>query len=168
MDLHGVFSFCLTAVCVLLVFSKRLLLCVIVKWLFYYSRFIDWFFTCLDLYGVSFYLNCFSQYVIRSFTRNDYFVCLWNDYYLISSSLFDSVLAWMCMLILFNLNKYRKYVSAVITSCDFFVCLWSYYSLIFSSLIYFLMAYICITFFIWINADGGCFYKKWLFYMIFK
>ena len=41
-----------------------------------------------------------SWYVIGCFTRSDPFVWLWNDYYFISSSLIDCLLALICMLFL--------------------------------------------------------------------
>ena len=57
---------------------KKLLLCMILKWLLLYIQFIDFLFTCLDLYVVSFYLNYCSEYGICCLTTNDFFVWLWN------------------------------------------------------------------------------------------
>ena len=58
-----------------------------------YSQYIDWFFICSILYVVSFHFNYCSLYGISCFTRSDYFVWLWNDYYFLFSSLIDSLLA---------------------------------------------------------------------------
>ena len=81
-------------------FYKKWLLCIILKWLLSFIRCIDWFFTCLDLYVVYSYLNSCSEYFIGFFTRSEYFVWLWNNCYLTSSSLIDSLLAYISMLFL--------------------------------------------------------------------
>ena len=41
----------------------------LVKWLLSYIQFIDWFFKCLDLYAISFYLNFCSWYVCCYFSK---------------------------------------------------------------------------------------------------
>ena len=74
-------------------FYKKLFLCMMVICLLSYIQFIDWFFTCLDLYVVSFHLNHCSLYVICCLTRSDFLLWWWNDYYFISSSTIDSLLA---------------------------------------------------------------------------
>ena len=73
----------------------------IVKWLLSSIQLIGFTFTCWDMYVISFYLNYCSMYVCSFFTRNDYYVWLWNNLYLIFSSLVQSLLAWICMLFLF-------------------------------------------------------------------
>ena len=59
----------------------------------------------LDLYlhrsVCLFVWNYYSEYVCGCVIRSGFFVWLWNDYYLISSSLIDSLLAWICMSFLF-------------------------------------------------------------------
>ena len=70
-------------------FYKKGLPCMIVKWLSFYIQFIDWFCTCLDLYGVSFHFNYYSPYGYCYFIRSDLFVWVLNDQYLISSLLTD-------------------------------------------------------------------------------
>ena len=61
-----------------------------------------WLILCL-LWSVwcFFHLNYRHWYVIGCSTRSDYFGWLWNDYYLISSSLIGSLLPKICMLFLF-------------------------------------------------------------------
>ena len=41
-----------------------------------YFQFIDWSFTCIDLYVVSLYLNSCKWYVCGCFTRSDYVLCM--------------------------------------------------------------------------------------------
>ena len=74
-------------------FYKKWILCMFVKWSLSYIQFIDWFFTCLDLYVISFHLNYCSVYDLGCLRRNKYFVWLWHDYYVISSSLINFLLA---------------------------------------------------------------------------
>ena len=71
---------------------------VIVKELLFYIQFINWLYTCLNLYFVSFHLNYCSWCVVGCFTRSDYFVWLWNDYYFTFNSLITYLLAYFCML----------------------------------------------------------------------
>ena len=68
--------------------------------LLFYIHTIDWFIPCLDLFVVSFHLNCCSWYDNGCLTRSDYFVWLWNNYYLISNLLIGLLLAKICMLFL--------------------------------------------------------------------
>ena len=58
----------------------------------WYIQFVDWLFTCLDLYVDSFHLNYSSGYVIGCFTRNDLLLRLATVHYRISRSLVDSLL----------------------------------------------------------------------------
>ena len=56
----------------------------------------------LDLHVVfSSFELLFSEYILDSFIRSGIFVCLWNDYYLISSSLIVSLFPQICMLYIF-------------------------------------------------------------------
>ena len=74
-----------------------------------YIEFIIWLFLYLTrslfalicLCFLSFWIILASMFVVV-FTRCDYFVWLWNDYYLISRSVIDSLLAEISMLFLFN------------------------------------------------------------------
>ena len=54
------------------------------------------------MYVVLYHLNHCRSYVISCCTRNGYFVWLWNDYFVISSSMSHSLLTLVCMLFLFT------------------------------------------------------------------
>ena len=65
--------------------------------------FVHWLtFTSFDLYVVSVYLNHCSEYAIDCFTRSDLFLWIWNNFYFISSSLFQSLIIQIYMLFLFT------------------------------------------------------------------
>ena len=74
------FIWIIVAGILLAVFFKKRLLCMNLKWLLSNIHFIDWFFTCSDLFVVSFHFNYCSWYVFMELT----FLCLWDHYYLIS------------------------------------------------------------------------------------
>ena len=82
-------------------FYCSLSLCMFVKWSLIYIQFIDWIYTFVYLYVVSFHLNYCSVYVIGCLTRSHYFAWLWNNFCLISSSLIDSLLRSECYFYLF-------------------------------------------------------------------
>ena len=81
-------------------YIKRSIFFIFVPQQLSYINFINWLFSWLNLYVVSLRFNKYSWYVIGCFTRSDPFVWLWNDYYFISSSLIDCLLALICMLFL--------------------------------------------------------------------
>ena len=112
----------------------------IITYFLSYIKFIDWFITCLYRYVVSFYLNYCSWYVIGCFTRNNLFVWLVNDYFLISSSLIDSLLVYI-YLYFFNLNYCSWYVICCFTKSSYFVWFLNVYYITSSSLFDSLNAY---------------------------
>ena len=74
-------------------FCKKWFLCMIVKWLSSFIQFIDWFFSCFDLYVISLHLHHCSWYVIGCFIKSHFVVCMWNiNYSFISMALIDSLL----------------------------------------------------------------------------
>ena len=89
--------------------------------------------------------NILRRYVIFCFTRSDFYVWLWNKYFIISSSLigFFSLVVYV---VSFHLNYCSKYVFCYVTRSDYFVRLWNDYYLITSSLINCLLAQICMLF----------------------
>ena len=88
-------------------------------------------------------------------TNNDVFVCLWNNYYLVSSSVIDSLLAFLFMLFRFLWIFVARMCVAVFTISDFFVWLWHSFYHISGSLIDSLFAYFFILFLsFWIILVG--------------
>ena len=74
-------SICSIVACMLLsVLQQVIFLGMFVNLWLSYIQFIDWFFTCSDLYVVSFHLNDCSWYVIGWLTSSAFFKWLWNDY----------------------------------------------------------------------------------------
>ena len=94
----------------LAVFYEKWLHCLFVKWLISYIQFIDWFSSCLDLYFIHFISITVARMLLAVFTRSDFVVCLWNDYYLTFRLLIDSLLAWIRILFYFYLNYCSRYV----------------------------------------------------------
>ena len=91
LDLYVFFSFELLQLVCYWLFYKKWLFCMIAKWFFF--NIIVLFFTCLDLYIISFYFIFLISRFVDCFTRNDYFGWLWNDHYLIPSLVDDFLLA---------------------------------------------------------------------------
>ena len=98
-----------------------------VKFVLSYVQFNNWFFTCINLFVVSFHVKYWSEYDIGSFTRFYFIVCLWNDCYPISTSLIDSLLALICMLFLFIWFIAAGSFVADFTRSNISVCLWNVY-----------------------------------------
>ena len=119
-------------------------------------HYIDWFFTCLVLYAVSFHVNYCRQYVTGCFTRSYYFVSLWNIDHLVSSPfiLFTDIriiIKFVCFL----LNYCSDYGIGCIYRRDIFVWLWNHYHLVSSSLISFSLALVCMLLFSFLNIVAG-------------
>ena len=73
------FTFELSQAVYLWTIYKKWLLCLFEKWSVSYTKFMDWFFTCFDICVVSFHLKYCRWHDIVCFTRNDYFIWMWND-----------------------------------------------------------------------------------------
>ena len=110
-------------------------------------------FTYSDLFVIYFYFNYCSLYVIGYFAGSDYFVWLWNDYYLISNSFIDSLLSLVCLLFLFIWNIIAGMLLAVflqevnaLYDCEMIIFLYSVHWFI----VYLLLFVFFSVFIIWI------------------
>ena len=137
------------------IFTRRIF-CMNVKWLLCcIIKFIDWSFTCLDLYVVSFHLKYYNRYVYDNFYKRWFLFMIVTWLYLISRSLIDSSLTQICIFFLSIWIIVAGKLLAVFTWRHFFVCLWNDCYLISNSLIESLFSLICMLFLsIWIIVAG--------------
>ena len=143
----------------------------IVKWLLSYIQFIEWFFTCFDLYVFYFhFVNC-RGYVIDCFTKSEFFVWLWNNYHFISSLLFIfSLLRSVWFFVSFELFRLINYLAVkqeVITLYDFEIMITLYPV---NWLIEFMLRFLsCSLIFVLLKSVCYRLYDdKWLYLMILK
>ena len=107
----------------LVVFYKKWLLCMIVRWLLFYIHFIDLFFYLLrSIYFICLHLNYCRWYFIGCFSKSELFACLWKDHYHISRTVVHSLLlcllryiCWFFSLKLFQLVYYLLFLRILIT-----------------------------------------------------
>ena len=81
----------------------------------FYIQFIGWLFSCLVLYIFGSHLNYYRGYSCDCFDRSNYFVCLWNDYYLISKFIDWFFTCLVLYVISLHMNFYRGYVFGIIS-----------------------------------------------------
>ena len=135
-----------------------------VKWVLSYIQFIDWLFTYLDPYGISFNLNIVAgmslavwQEVITLYDC-EIIIILYPVHWLILS-MFDLYVVY------FHLNYCSQYVICCFIKYDFFVWLWNDYHRLSSSLIHSLLDKIFTSFLFhldyWSWYIFGCLSKKW-------
>ena len=105
-------------------FYKKWLLCMIVEWVLSYIQFIDWFSTYILICMLFLYIWIIvAGMSVAVFTIIKYSVWLLNYHYLISSSMIDSLLAYIGMLFLFIWIIVASMFVAVFTRSDCFVWL---------------------------------------------
>ena len=116
---------------------KKLCLCMFVNNPLFLSSWLNvWYFTYLDLYVVSFYLDYCSWFVCGCFLISVLVVCLKSYYYFISRWLNDWFLTYMHLYVVtFNLNYCSEHVCGFFTRSDIFVCLKADHFLIWNILI---------------------------------
>ena len=116
-------------------FNKYWLPCMIVTRFLSHIQFIYWFFTCIDLYIYFSILIFLVSMFVAVWQEVIYFVWSWHDYYLISSSLIDSLFAYFCILFLAICIILVSMWVAVFTRSDYIQWLWYDYYRISSSVI---------------------------------